>query len=1034
MLTRTARRHAGLILGLLGLFVATMATAEPIDTAADESRYLCWSVEDALADLRAQGVKVLSSSDLVSPDLQITTPPVGEDTAELLESILEPFGLAAQHSDGDLFLVVRREGARREGEPRARRSSESPGESVLARWSDLDDPPFTWRFPNTEPTQSIDVPSSAERLVIQVTADQFDDWAQTAFVLKNRIVSARSRAEGARVALEGRPETLDRLVREGLAPYVDAVVYRDEPFVLAADPTARRWWRVSGSEPHQVLSRLLEASARGDEAVLFDDLRLAPQHRDLLRHVLASGGADLHSPPRVFGIESERVRFFLHPETGEHFVAVHADPAGASFRFALGGPRQARLLFPSAGTLAVAHPAGDTELTLAGGEGLYFVGLEPSRDDTLSRDVQVRADRHVDPYEEVVKNQVFQESERDKFESLDVMEYLTQTPLSPGADQITWEHRIIQRAGHLTDYHHLGYRLNGAPVPQDRLLKGRIFRSEALVQLKPLDVELDETYQYRYLGDEVIGGRTTYKIAFEPLRQGTQEDGSFVSGIVWIDPLTHAHHRIRAVQKGLDGTLISQERTTDYGWIPSGDQCFWDWRARRGTHTTQWLGEQYSTRTETVRTDFRYNRPDIEEVVREAYASDVLIHVESPPEGHRWLVHDHGGRRLAGTQIDDRLIAAHSESHAIPGAGGGHQGSGDSGSSPGRGTEDATADYGDRVLADVHAFSTRARFSLFSVGEGGDFDLYPGIVLTDVDFLDRGYQAYLGLFLEDAVISLAKPQIFGKRWTLNARLFLPYEHDDRNGFFDLGDGVGPRDVSARIHQPSLSLSLGIPVGRRTTLGLAYLLTRSDFEATANTDPNYVLPQDTLEHGADLSLNHRWGRTSAEVGVEFGMREDWEPWGLFGGAALEDSYQVYRASLASSWLLGRSGGPRQQILTAALGLWKGNDLDAYSRLRNGRARAGLVGFDNDLGFDEGVFLSLSYGTRILGRAVNFRLDDGHTRIEDDGETVHRVGFRFRFLIHGPWRLDLWPSINVSLHSSIPEEEGDVTFGLFIQRRQ
>ncbi|MCG8456165.1 MAG: hypothetical protein MI919_07775, partial [Holophagales bacterium] len=160
------------------------------------------------------------------------------------------------------------------------------------------------------------------------------------------------------------------------------------------------------------------------------------------------------------------------------------------------------------------------------------------------------------------------------------------------------------------------------------------------------------------------------------------------------------------------------------------------------------------------------------------------------------------------------------------------------------------------------------------------------------------------------------------------------------------------------------------------------------------------------------------------------RASWRPWGIDGSAVLHESYSVVRIGVSSFHAVGED-----RTFGAGIALYSGRDLDRFSRLRSGRSRAGIVGFDTNLGFDDGLFLNLTHGTSLFSRLpINLRLDAAHQRVEGSPEGWEdRVGTSLRFLVNGPWATDLWPSIRYSLYSSVDGEEGDVSYGLFIQRR-
>ncbi|MEM7051648.1 MAG: hypothetical protein AAF604_18410 [Acidobacteriota bacterium] len=1009
-------RPSRLALRSLAMLAVLLTAGSVAAESFDGSRYLCWQLRDVLHDLRDHGLNVVYSSDLVRDDMQIARPLSAATPRDLLDQVLAPFDLLAKDG-GRGVLVVVRDGRGQTTVPAASRIPRAEG--VLPIWVEQGEVSEA-----TFPGPPFAVPRHHRFLAIRIAGQQIDDWQGAAFELKNRILEARSGASHLKVALEGDAPAVARLVSFGLAPYVDSYVRNDSSStaVPEVDATARLWSRAAARH-RPVLSHLLEAGVRGDEVVILENLRLSEVHHLFLEEIQASGIAVLDTQPSVRGIDSERVRFFLKAETGNLFLALYA--AGREqIEIALADRLEARLVFPGGAGFEFESTGKGSTLTVDGQYDQYLFELEPLGPKTTTLGVEVSDTPIVNPYEEVVENQVFRERQLERFESLDVMEYLSGMGHFPGADRTTWTHRIIQRKGRLTDYHHLRLSINGVPYPEEKLLKGRLFRSEALLQLNPLDVELDETYAYDYLGDEEIDGRPTYKIGFRPLRASTREDGSFVSGVVWLDQENHAHHRLRTIQRGIDGRFISQDRTYFYRWIAQDGQCWWDWTRRRGTRTSSSFGRMFTVQTDTVREDFKFNRPDIEQVVQEAYASDIMIHVETPPEGHRWLVKDRGGdRHLAGFEVAEPAPAA-----ATP-AGTSTAGQAEAASS----SEPASpppADYGDRSLADIHAFSTRTNLSLFGLGDDEDSDFYPGITISDQDFLDRGYQAFIGFFLEDANLGLSIPNFLRNDWTFSAFLQVPYSSDRRNLKIPTADGE--LDGSLEIQRSALALSLAMPLSRRTSLTSSLVLTDLSFDGTDDTDPRFVLPNETQERVLDLALTRRWGHFTAEVGYEAAERDDWQPWGIDAAAPLEDEYQVARASLGGFWRVGQGSS-----LNSAIGYWKGWNLDYFSRLEGNPSRRGLVGFGYPTEADEAAVVSLGWATHLWKTPVNWRLDNSYKWLDETRDTEgenHRLRLQFRFLINGPFKLDIWPSIRYNIVSSIASEEGEVGYGVFIRRRQ
>ena len=1012
---------------LLGVLLILVISTGPAVSSQPPSGqvYTCWSLADVLEDLRSRfALPLMWSSSLVGGDQRLTVelpvPPSAPDAA-WLEALLDPFGLALR-VDGASWMVVPGSGS----EWSRRAASDETVDALLPTWMDRQAIPPVWSFPGRGPGQGSAGPTvSSDTLIVQVDAgaeSAYGTWTRAAFELKQRIVEVGSRHPGLKVALQGDAAVLDAVVGEGLAPYVHAYVYDDLAHVPAADSAARIWFRSNARAPHAVLGELLDAARRGEQRVLFENLRLDETHRAFLSRLALLPASDLEEQPRIEGLEPARRRVFRDPESGDVYLALQPAPGRHELRFE-GLGDTLRRVYPSEEELPVLRSEGVLTFVVDGSQPYQIFHLEAPPVAAGYRDLEVADGALIDPYEEVVKNQVFQRRQREKFRSLDVMEYVTSIPQYAGGSRITWEHRILQRKGKYSEYHHLGFTQNGVPYPEEKLLKGRLFRTESLIQFQPLEVELDETFTYRYLGRELIDGRPTYRIAFEPIPESGVERRHRVAGEVWLDVENHAHRRLKTFQKGLDGMVVFMERTYEYEWILDDGVCFWDWRRRHSSYVGASEGRQYSVTSETERKGFDYNRPDIDEVARAAYDSDTMIHVEVPPEGHRWLVKRDGSRRLAETW----------ETYPDTGLGNTAQGhepatspsSPDAGSVETKGREPSS-----RVLADVHAFGGRLGLSMAGYGseQSDEISLFPGLVLSHSDLWQRGYQGYVALYEDFLQTGLDNPSLFGSSWSLSTTVATDFERQyNGDGFYD-ADGRA-HNLSVRSKHSALRLALARSLGRHWSLSGSYVLRSMDFRPTDGTDPEFVLPDTTQEHALELEVTHRRPRLQATLGVQVGHRADWKAWGFRGQEPLKPDYQVVSLKLDTFHPL-----PGDRLLGVYGGYIKGFDLDRFSRRPDGRSRASLVGFPSGISFDEGVFAGADLGMSLFRKfPVGFRLDASHTLFDGEDEGISRAGISFRFRINGPFKTDLWPSIRTAVYSSVGEETGVLSYGLVIQRR-
>src|SRR5262245_26055782 len=87
-------RGAAIALGLV-MYALVLALNAPAAPAA-EDRYRGRLLTDVLADLRARGLKLIYSSELVGADTVVAREPEATDPRALLAELLEPLGLEAR--------------------------------------------------------------------------------------------------------------------------------------------------------------------------------------------------------------------------------------------------------------------------------------------------------------------------------------------------------------------------------------------------------------------------------------------------------------------------------------------------------------------------------------------------------------------------------------------------------------------------------------------------------------------------------------------------------------------------------------------------------------------------------------------------------------------------------------------------------------------------------------------------------------------------------------------------------------------------
>ncbi|MCP4660206.1 MAG: hypothetical protein GY856_32800 [bacterium] len=863
---------------------------------------------------------------------------------------------------------------------------------VLPNWVDASQAASLWietPFPQREEFP-LEISPASRFLIVKLEVTDVDDWIQAAYDLKNLVVDARTRSPELKVALDGPRAIVERLIPHGLAPYVDAYVYRREPVLPAGDPTARLWWRTGAGE-EEVLSRLLEASARGAELVVLEDIVLDPAQRTLLDRIRATRSTDLKPQPAVDGIAQDRVHFFRDPDSGRHYLAVHLRPGELRrIAFTLGEGLEARDLYPQPADYEFVSYGRSGELVLFGQHRHYLFELRSEAPRPPHANVVVESSQIMDPYEIVVMNQVFQEGEAEKVRSLDVTEVLRTLAQRPRSRPVTREYRVFERRGHPIDYVWTALAISGVKYPKNKLWEGFIFDADQVL-LDPLTIELDRTYEYAYLGEETLDGHRTWKIGFKPLKEG-----AYLTGTVWIDQKTHAHRKLRARQGGTLPPTVAREFTVDYQWVEDRGERYWTWTRNVGTAVLSYLGFHLPIQVEIERTGHQFNRAGLEQELATIYQSDAKI-MRQTPEGLRWLTAAktrRGRSRARQREADGGIRTASHE----------------------------------RTLAERNAQAHRHRVGvvlLFDKDVDDDLFVLPGYSYFNLNLLGSKYQFYVNANEYYGFLSIARPDVLRKNWNLNLGV-------DAFAYRDREITMGTqRDEDVEVEGGSAEISLAMPLHPALAIYVRYRLDDVRYGSYAETDPAFVLPADHREHTGFVEVRFDLRGFSSELRVVYTTRDRWEPWG-----------RNLEAPLERSWGRGflRGGYYRQVTRNQSLGLFasyaRGTGGDRFSRIPLGSSSVRVGGYSGRIRFVEGMGLQFNYSGHFLRLfPLQLRLDLGLVRLDEELDKFeHLIGFEVVTNLHGPWKTDLYLSLGQGLATSIEEAEDQQTrFVAVLSRR-
>jgi hypothetical protein len=110
------------------LLVMVLVLVASVDATAAGDKFKGGLVSDALHALRTAGLRIVFSSEIVTPDLRVAVEPRSKAPREILEEILRPHGLTVERGPDGVLIVVRAPGPTRRDPPKVLPRTERPHE------------------------------------------------------------------------------------------------------------------------------------------------------------------------------------------------------------------------------------------------------------------------------------------------------------------------------------------------------------------------------------------------------------------------------------------------------------------------------------------------------------------------------------------------------------------------------------------------------------------------------------------------------------------------------------------------------------------------------------------------------------------------------------------------------------------------------------------------------------------------------------------------------------------------------------------
>jgi hypothetical protein len=861
-------------------------------------------------------------------------------------------------------------------------------QDTLPRWVFTSDPHQFYEVSFPECLKDDDLSLSVERnkprfLVVHLKKGWVpENWKETAFELKQLIITLKSSQPDMQIGFEGDNQTINELLALELAPYVDGYLFEDIPEIPDLDLTGKGWFRGKANY-RNFITMITDAGAVGGYVALIDGLNHTRIIDEFLLAINKTGAGSMDVQPDILNMEKGDYQFFFDPGNSTYYLAYwievpegmsEEDVLGHTLYFELKPDMETNVVFPEGSKTEVKNYGERLEVKTRPGPCL--IRMKMKKPEFQVDNVRVQSKASVDPYELVVKNQVFKKIQAGEWRTLEAdqdLNYRYQAPSGTTVD-VTYRDRILWEKGKPIEHVRQKMFINGVVWPYEDLPELPLIQPEK-VQTEPLVLDLDKSYTYQYAGEDVIGGYPTWKVRFKP-----DTEGNFFSGTVWIDQKTGAHRKIRAIQSGLKPPVVGNEITVFYDWAEIDGKKFWVQVREENLQVINVVGVRIPLQISSLRTSFTFDNPEFETEKEAFYQSDQLI-LRDTDKGFRYLKKKDGKRVISDQVFSKQKF----------------------------------------VLGGV----------LYDPGMENPIPLV-GFNYINLDFMKKGYQA--NFFIAGAIndIIISDNDFMGKSWDLTAELFTSaiYLADSVYRY-----GTEVKEEQVKKLTESLNLTLGMPMGpffkAEANVASRYIT----FKEGKEMNEAFVLPSSHFENMAALKFYFNRGRIASSLEYSAFMRSTWEHWGFEESTdPLNDTWR--KLQFDSSYAKKLKGFQTIQVSGRYL---KGWDLDRFSSFGFGFFDNHVSGFGaSGIEASQAVRLKLGYQRGVAELfQVGLSLDAARAWQDDlagavttvDGSPVDFAGIGLSINMIGPWKSIIRLEAGYGLKADLDNEAGDFT-GQFV----
>ena len=532
----------------------------------------------------------------------------------------------------------------------------------------------------------------------------------------------------------------------------------------------------------------------------------------------------------------------------------------------------------------------------------------------------------------------------------------------PGGVDVVTENRFYLQDG-VAEWEELSFSLNGTRWGPNRP-PFPLLQPEKVLSL-PLVLQLNNDYEYRLVGREMLGDHSCWIVSFEPF----DSSRSLYRGSVWIDENSFVKRKAQVVQTQLSSPVASNEEIQVFEEAGEVDGVT---LLLASSIRSQLLfliaGRNVLVEKEITVTSFELNPADFVERRGAALSSDRIM-LRETDEGLRYLVK--------------------------------------------RGDE--------RVVSDELTRSATALAMGVTVDPALDYPLpIFGVNHLDFDFLGRDLQFAVLFGGVLALGNVQKTSFLGTPFDVSFDFFAIAVKGTDKIF------VGGEEIpGARLR--TLPFATGINLGWQFTdfqkVTGSYHLGYDHFEVAESTEEQFRLPSSTITNSASLVYEYQRGGYSLIVNGSYAKRASWEPWGVAFDPNTQ-SYAKYGLSFSKSFFL--SPFQKFQLGTA---YFDGNDLDRFTMYQTGlfsstQVRGVPAG---GVRFDKLGVIRAAYAFNVFDQiGFDIYLDQVFGRDPINSTTIEPItGIGMGVDLRGPWQTLLTANIAKSFLPESYSGAGSVT---------